>query len=248
MPDRECILLPGEQQHGTRIGTAKGMRGVRSADVNGVGQLIEWPAEPGQRRPSSEVDRPASIELRMIDGLRHPQQPVALYSAAGPAGRLGGELVEQGECPLATAVADGVGQFAPRHEEPVTQCPFGSCDGSRLPSLVHGPVTDQVGDVRNDPVLARLDEPVFVELLDIVLDDVGLLGDDPKQAAERLARLGVADTDIGRQQIVEAVEVAAHDCTSRRMSVSGTSGSSKGDLCGERGLRAVVWRAAPAPR
>ena len=75
----------------------------------------------------------------------------------------------------------------------------------RLAGFVDGPVADQVADVGHHPVLAGLDEPVLVELGDVVFDDVHLLGDHLQQGAQRIALLGVAQAVDGRQQVVEAV-------------------------------------------
>ena len=43
---------------------------------------------------------------------------------------------------------------------------------------VERPIADEVADVGRDPLVTGFDEPVVVELRDVVLDDVDLLGDD----------------------------------------------------------------------
>ena len=62
---------------------------------------------------------------------------------------------------------------------------------------------EQVADVRHDPLLAGLDEPVVVEPLDVGLEDAQLLLDDRQQRAQLVAalvRVAVA-VDRGQQPV-----------------------------------------------
>ena len=70
------------------------------------------------------------------------------------------------------------------------------------PGFVHLPVADQITDIRHDPILAGLDEPILVKLRDVVLYDVHLLGDDLQQRAQGITLLGVALPIYHRQQFV----------------------------------------------
>ena len=80
------------------------------------------------------------------------------------------------------------------------------------PSIGSRPAdAEQVADVRHDPLLAGLDEPVVVEALDVGLEDPQLLLDDRQQRAQLLAALArVARAVDGGQQPVEVVASGAH--------------------------------------
>ena len=66
-------------------------------------------------------------------------------------------------------------------------------------------ISDQVTDVRHHPIFTGLDEPVFVELPDILFDHLHLLGDDLQQGTQRFALLVIAHAIDGGKQFVEAI-------------------------------------------
>ena len=106
---------------------------------------------------------------------------------------------------------------------------FRACGAAAAQSAagVHRLVADQLADIGDDPVLAGLDEPVVVELADILLDEVHLLGDDAQQGAQRVALIDVAHPVNGRDEVIEAVGAGVrrrHRPTSVRISVSGMAG------------------------
>jgi hypothetical protein len=55
------------------------------------------------------------------------------------------------------------------------------------------------------PVLRGLDEPVVVELVDVVFDHIDLLGDHVQQRLQRVALVGIAHAMDRGQQRVQAV-------------------------------------------
>ena len=97
----------------------------------------------------------------------------------------------------------------------------------RLGRLSHAErlVSHQVADVGDDPVLAGLDEPVAVELVDVGLHDVDLRADDLQQLAQHAACGGVGGTVVLGEQVVEAVVWhGGHGVIWVRTRESGTSG------------------------
>src|SRR4029434_9392145 len=90
---------------------------------------------------------------------------------------------------------------------------------ARLADLL---MSDQIAQIRNDPVFAGFDEPVFVKLVDIALDHIDLFSDDPEKRAQRITSVGVALAMHRRQELVQTVWIL-HGRISWRMSVAGTS-------------------------
>src|SRR5678815_1478233 len=149
-----------------------------------------------------EVSGAVAIEVQVVDVLRPAEQLEELDRARGPAADLAGELLEQRERALAPARRDQVGDLAARDQD-ATDC---AARGRRWAGLGDRPVADQIADVRNDPVIGGLDEPVLVELGDVVLDDIDLLGDDLEQGLERIAAVCVPDANDRRQERIQAIE------------------------------------------
>ena len=161
---------------------------------------------------------------QMVDVLGPAEQGVELHRPRRPAGDVVRQLLEQRKRALAPAKAERVRHLAPRNQDAVEASPLCRTGFQRgIARLLHRAIADQVADVRHDPVFAGLDEPVLVELRDIVLDDIHLLADDPQQRAQRIVVLRIAHAVHDGQQFVQAVEGAAHDLISCRISVSGTS-------------------------
>ena len=76
---------------------------------------------------------------------------------------------------------DGAGHFAARSENLVTLAVLGG--GTGFAGFLYRLVSGQIADVGNHPILAGLDEPVVVELADIVFHDVDLFADNAQQIA-----------------------------------------------------------------
>jgi len=80
---------------------------------------------------------------------------------------------------------------------------------------------DEVAYVGNYPILAGFDEPVFVELGDIGVEDIGLLGDDAEQSLKLPSLVDVAAAVDGGQELIETIRRGAHWVISLRMRESG---------------------------
>ena len=146
-----------------------------------------------------EVLAPAE-ELEELDGVRRPARDVA------------GELLEHRQRALAAPVGDRLGDVRPAADgEGGAGRAAQVGDSSRAVSsrsVAQQIVADEVADVRDDPAAAGLDEQVVVELRDVPLDDVDLLGDDPQEGAEDVALVGVLVAVDRRQQLEEPLPVA----------------------------------------
>ena len=102
---------------------------------------------------------------------------IELDGAGGPTGHVSRKQFEQGKCSLAAATADGIRYLAARDQNSVALYSFERGGRSRLSRFGDRAVPDKVGNIGHDPIFTRLDEPVFVELRDVIFDDVDLLGD-----------------------------------------------------------------------
>jgi hypothetical protein len=126
-------------------------------------------------------------------------------------------LLEHGHRALAATVADGVRD----------QCPLGASPQAGAAQAVD---TDEVAEVRHDPVLAGLDEPVFAEAVDVRRHQGQLTIDDGEEVVERGVQLveavrllvAVADAVDGRQE----VEHAGHAGRSEMVAPEGSSSAS----------------------
>ena len=152
-------------------------------------ERVERAVEEIERLFVAQVDE-ASALVEMIDGLRASEERVVLDGARGEAADVVRELLELRERAATAKVAQVIRDRAPRR-----------LAGER------DFVSDQIADVRHDPVLARLDEPVLVELGDVFLDEVHLLGDRAQQIAQRVAMFLVALAIDDRKEVEQAVDV-----------------------------------------
>ena len=190
------------------------------AQVGGAGERVEGAAEMRQRETVAQVGGPAARGPVVIDGLHPGQEAIELDRPRRPVGGVLGDQLQQRQRSLAPPVADRVrnrpagGQHRGKQPGPP----------AILGHLRRGLIADKGADVRDDPVVAGLDEPVRVLPLQIVLDYADLLGDDPQQRPQRLSAIDIALTVDDGQKVVEPVRVAGHDVTSVRISVSASAG------------------------
>ena len=68
-----------------------------------------------------------------------------------------------------------------------------------------GPISDEVANIGDDPIITGFDEPVVIELGDIVLDQVDLRGDHAQKLPQGAAHVEIALPVDDRQKLVEAV-------------------------------------------
>ena len=203
------------------------------ARIDRVSDAIERSAEEIELSHLADVDPAPAPHLQLIDCLGYAECLVKLNRARRPSCHISRQFFEQRECAAAAAGRDRVRDFATRDENFVERAALRSPHISRLTGLVHELKTEQIADIRHDPVVARLDEPVVVKLGDVVLDHVDLLGDDAQQGAQRLPAFRIALPINCRQQIVEAVGIF-HFCASVKTRVSGSAGESTAICAGVR--------------
>lgn len=129
--------------------------------------------------------RATGVRALMIQVLRPGQVLAQLDRAAGPAGEVDREPLDRAERALAPAQRDRVGDVGAKR--------------ARIALQVRA--AEQVGQVRDDPVVAGVDEQVVVELRDVVVQRAEGLLDRGEVGAQLVRRrlLGVADTiDLGQ--------------------------------------------------
>jgi hypothetical protein len=176
---------------------------VQPANVDRLSERLERAAEEIERLAVAKIGE-AAARVQMIDVLRPAEERVRLDGAGGKSGDVVRQLLEQRERAAAAQIADVVRHRAARRE------------GARASVRLHDLVSDEIADVRHDPLLARLDEPVFVELRDVALDEIHLLGDRAQQIAQRVALLLVALPVDDGEEIEETVDGATlHRCLHR---------------------------------
>jgi hypothetical protein len=113
----------------------------------------------------------------MIHVLRACGSLEELHGLASPAGDIARQLLEDGRRTLAPAVRQGVGNVTPLAE-------------GRLGARGHAwerAHAKQVGNVGHDPFVAGLDEPVVVQLADVVLDQLHFAVHQVQQRTQRIA-------------------------------------------------------------
>jgi hypothetical protein len=81
----------------------------------------------------------------------------------------------------AAAEPHGVGYLAPRDKPAVLGCAFRRSRVAGQAGVVHRLIADQVAQVGHHPVLGGLDEPIVVQLPDVIFDHIHLAGDDAEQ-------------------------------------------------------------------
>jgi hypothetical protein len=189
---RVRLQPPDEEHHARNVVLARGAVGVRAAHVDRMRDHVEGSVEQIERVTVAEVGGAATLEALVVERLRPGQQPVELDGAGRPARHIVREQFEQCQRALSAPVADGMRDVAARDEDLVELALAWGRHVAGLSGLVCGLVADQVAEVGHRPVLARFDEPVFVELVHIVFDDLDLFGDHLEQRPQRVSALGVA--------------------------------------------------------
>ena len=157
------------------------------AHVDAVGRLVERAADAVVALERADVEV-RGLGADVLEVLAPADQLEELDGVRGPARDVAGELLEHRQRALAAPVGDRLGDVRPAAH-----------------GVAQRIVADEVADVRDHPRAARLDEQVVVELRNVALDDVDLLGDDPQQGAQDVALVGVLVAVDGREQLEEAV-------------------------------------------
>src|SRR5260370_4076194 len=189
-----------------------------------MGRLIEWATQAIQCISIAHIYRPTPLEVQGVNILRPAEQPVELDCSCRPTCYVSGEIFQQRQGALAPAMEDRVGDIAAWNEDFITQPFLDSEHVAWFYGLVDSLVTNQIANIGNHPVLASFDEPVLVELGNIILNDIYLLGDDPQQCLERPTLFRVTLAVDSWQELIQTIRIFIHRGNSVIMSVSGTSG------------------------
>jgi hypothetical protein len=160
--------------------------------VDRVRRRLEGSAEQLERRRVADVERAAVGGPYVVHVSRRDEALEELDRAGGPAGEVVCQLLEHRRGPLASPVRERVGDERPLTERSGTE--------RQQPSNAQ-----QVADVGDDPLLARLDEPVVVQLLDVGLEEVDVARDDAQQGAQLVLLRLIAHPVDGREQVVQPV-------------------------------------------
>src|SRR5215471_7067971 len=107
----------------------------------------------------------------MIEGLVNQNMSSKLYDTSRPAGNRHRKLLQKPQRSLSSPVTYRIRYLAARNQSPTDRRlrPIGVLSG-----LVNGSVTDQMCDVGNYPVVARLNEPVVIKARDIIFNQLHL--------------------------------------------------------------------------
>ncbi len=133
------------------------------------------------------------LHPQMIEILIRRQQREVFDRAGRPTGDVSRQLLDDREGAFAAAVAQRVGDLCP--------CADPFCGRRTDP--------EQVAEIRDHPLVTRLDEPVLVEALNLLFEDFRLLAEDLEEILERLTVFHVPLTVNGGQQGVERLGVVA---------------------------------------
>src|SRR5258708_29317976 len=214
-----------------------GPRGSIRFDVPHIDRMrhgVERSSDKIERIGRPQIRGPSTLCVQMIDRLNLPHLTAELNDAGRPCGHRFYQLLQQPERGLASSEPHGLGHLPSRR-----QCVVGGQPGGigRPAADVRRPIANQVADVGHRPVVTRLDKPVFIELRDVALDHINLLGNYAEQSQQRLACLEVPLPVNHRKKIAETVAravrgtiICCHESTPVSTSVSRRSA-----------LRNAIW-------
>ena len=231
MRDRIAAEPPHEQADLVEAIPARGERRRDPAHIDGVRRHLEWAVDQAERPGPPDVGQPAGpqpgrgVVAEQPDRLGEDEQLAELHRAGRPAGDVGGQFLEQRQGALAAAGGDGVSDVAARRDRAQQLAGLRRAGGQRLLVPVQRLVAGQFPQVRHQPVLAGLDEPVVVELVDGVGQDLALLLEHGEQAAQRVPGVGIAPLVDPGQQFVQ----------------SGHGMLLSSRVCGTSGLNTASW-------
>jgi hypothetical protein len=202
--------------------------------VDGMGDLVEGAVEPVHAFDGTDVGRAQRMEAQMIayplrpaekleilDRMRRPSGNIARQlpehrKRALPAPEVNrfrdiGPRAQRDEGPEPAARQRTIGATMQRFDPPVLGAGKIGKKLHRRVAILDAALIEErrgaheIADIGDGPGLAGLDEGIFMKLLDILFDDIGLGIDDVEEPAQAAATLLVALADESRDQIVEAV-------------------------------------------
>jgi hypothetical protein len=116
------------------------------------------------------------------------EQGEEFHDMGVPPGHVARQLFQHGRRALPPPVIDGLGDVGAQanrarrlevRAREVGEARLGRGCGGREVEIVQRDIANQVADIRNDPALAGLDEGVVPQLLGVVAQGVGFLGNQP---------------------------------------------------------------------
>ncbi len=149
------------------------------------------------------------MQPHMIVVLRPAKQLEEFHRARRPSGDITRELLQHRRRPLATTVAERIGDARALADD---------TSGIDREQTTH---PHQIADVRHYPFVAGLDEPVLVQTGDILLDNCCLLGYNRDHRLQWLPLLRITYAIDRRQQVVEVVGGYTHCSSSVKRMPSG---------------------------
>jgi hypothetical protein len=139
--------------------------------LGGVGYALEGAVEQIETVRVAQVHRGALAQPQVIEVLRGHQKLEELDGFRRPAGDVAGHLLQHRHSALAASVAQRVGDKPSLAERPVLE----------WQQITH---TQQVANVRYDPLIAGLNEPVVVEPVHVALQQLQLTLDHAEQSTQ----------------------------------------------------------------
>src|SRR6266566_4318275 len=88
------------------------------------------------------------------------------------------KLLQERQGTLAPSMMDGIGNISPWNQDVIAQFSLNCRNITWFSRFVDNLIANQVADVGNNPILTGLDEPVLIELRNVIFDNLHLLSND----------------------------------------------------------------------
>src|SRR5258706_329363 len=119
-----------------------------------------------------------------------------------PASHIVGEFFQQSECALTPPLVDGIGDITAWNEHSGALLLLGDCSSTQFASSIDSLIANQVTDIGHHPLLAGFNKPVLVELGNVRLYDVYLLGNHAQESFQRQTLLCITAAVDCRQKVI----------------------------------------------
>ena len=223
--DRVRFQTPDEHSYTRNVVELRKMPRANASDIHDVGNFFKSAAQIVECIAVSHINRTAAVKAEVIDVLCETQQSVELERSPRPARNGSGQVLKNGYRALAPAEPHRVRDLAPRNQNSFPRQRPRLLYRARFSNVEQRRESHQIADVGNHPVLAGFHKPVLVELGNVSVHDVDLLGNHLQQGAQRIAAIRITQAVDRREQFVKSIRVwAAHVVISVKIRVSGISG------------------------